>query len=258
VKSYVNSALAFSAPRSWLSSSISLAWLSSGRFPFSLSKCRCIGVAAVCSVRGFTRSIFDEGTLARPPVPVALLSIFPPLYSRPRACTFCITPQMNPISILAIALFLALFAQPAEGQYYMGSRGGCYTLTRSGNKRYVDRSMCTGGSKPMTAVRSRQPAAVPAVAAVAPIPVAPAVTFVAALAPVPVVTPVPTADPVPLFPPAATVPTVVALAAANVLAAAPPPRAPQSPSRYYLGPRGGCYTLTASGNKRYVDRSMCQ
>ncbi|HEX8363643.1 MAG TPA: SH3 domain-containing protein [Longimicrobium sp.] len=26
---------------------------------------------------------------------------------------------------------------------------------------------------------------------------------------------------------------------------------------YYRGPRGGCYTYTASGKKRYVDRSMC-
>ncbi|HEX6039710.1 SH3 domain-containing protein [Longimicrobium sp.] len=26
---------------------------------------------------------------------------------------------------------------------------------------------------------------------------------------------------------------------------------------YHLGPRGGCYTYTRSGNKRYVDRSNC-
>jgi hypothetical protein len=26
---------------------------------------------------------------------------------------------------------------------------------------------------------------------------------------------------------------------------------------YYTGPRGGCYTYSASGRKRYVDRSMC-
>lgn len=26
---------------------------------------------------------------------------------------------------------------------------------------------------------------------------------------------------------------------------------------YYLGPRGGCYTYTSSGRKRYVDRSYC-
>ena len=28
-------------------------------------------------------------------------------------------------------------------------------------------------------------------------------------------------------------------------------------SRYITGPRGGCYYLTASGNKEYVDRSLC-
>jgi hypothetical protein len=26
---------------------------------------------------------------------------------------------------------------------------------------------------------------------------------------------------------------------------------------YYLGPRGGCYTYTSSGRKRYVERSLC-
>ena len=26
---------------------------------------------------------------------------------------------------------------------------------------------------------------------------------------------------------------------------------------YYTGPRGGCYTYTASGRKRYVDHSFC-
>lgn len=26
---------------------------------------------------------------------------------------------------------------------------------------------------------------------------------------------------------------------------------------YIRGPRGGCYTFTKSGNKRYVDRSLC-
>lgn len=26
---------------------------------------------------------------------------------------------------------------------------------------------------------------------------------------------------------------------------------------YIRGPRGGCYTITASGRKRYVDRSLC-
>lgn len=35
-----------------------------------------------------------------------------------------------------------------------------------------------------------------------------------------------------------------------------PPRT-SSYRTYYRGPRGGCYYLTASGNKQYVDRSMC-
>lgn len=31
-----------------------------------------------------------------------------------------------------------------------------------------------------------------------------------------------------------------------------------SSSGYYWGPRGGCYTYTASGRKRYVDHSYCR
>lgn len=36
------------------------------------------------------------------------------------------------------------------------------------------------------------------------------------------------------------------------------PRRSSAESRgYYRGPRGGCYTYSASGRKRYVDRSLC-
>lgn len=28
--------------------------------------------------------------------------------------------------------------------------------------------------------------------------------------------------------------------------------------RYYLGPRGGCYYINSSGNKSYVDHSLCR
>lgn len=43
------------------------------------------------------------------------------------------------------------------------------------------------------------------------------------------------------------------------LVATPPASANTRPpvSQYHRGPRGGCYTITASGNKRYVDRSLC-
>jgi hypothetical protein len=30
-----------------------------------------------------------------------------------------------------------------------------------------------------------------------------------------------------------------------------------SSNGYTRGPRGGCYTISKSGNKRYVDRSLC-
>ncbi len=33
--------------------------------------------------------------------------------------------------------------------------------------------------------------------------------------------------------------------------------APAQSQTYHLGPRGGCYTTTASGTKRYVDHSLC-
>jgi hypothetical protein len=52
--------------------------------------------------------------------------------------------------------------------------------------------------------------------------------------------------------------------ASNAVQANPPaepaqasPRRSAASSGYHRGPRGGCYTYTASGNKRYVDRSLC-
>lgn len=54
-------------------------------------------------------------------------------------------------------------------------------------------------------------------------------------------------------------------ASVQTLRSTPVPAAPQalmpSPSSrsrvYHTGPRGGCYTYSASGRKRYVDRSLC-
>ncbi len=37
-----------------------------------------------------------------------------------------------------------------------------------------------------------------------------------------------------------------------------PTVAPTTPTHYQLGPRGGCYTYTASGRKRYVAHQYCQ
>lgn len=46
-----------------------------------------------------------------------------------------------------------------------------------------------------------------------------------------------------------------AQAAARARVYAPPPSA--ASSGYYRGPRGGCYTYSGSGRKRYVDGSLC-
>jgi hypothetical protein len=62
---------------------------------------------------------------------------------------------------IAIALLVALdFA--AQAQYLSGPRGGCYTISSSGRKRYVDRSLCSGGSVEANSVSSPRAAAMPA------------------------------------------------------------------------------------------------
>lgn len=43
---------------------------------------------------------------------------------------------------LALLVFSICGSSLAEAQYLQGPRGGCYTFTKSGNKRYVDHSLC--------------------------------------------------------------------------------------------------------------------
>ena len=65
------------------------------------------------------------------------------------------------IAILLVALTLA-----TEAQYVTGPRGGCYTVSASGRKRYVDRSLCSSSSPPARSVpalpRNDPPAALAA------------------------------------------------------------------------------------------------
>jgi len=49
------------------------------------------------------------------------------------------------IAWIVFAMF-GLMVSAAQAQYIRGPRGGCYTITKSGNKRYVDRSLCNGKS----------------------------------------------------------------------------------------------------------------
>jgi hypothetical protein len=120
---------------------------------------------------------------------------------------------MRRLARLALAFWLiapaltprALGAAPREvrqGGYTLGPKGGCYTVTASGRKKYVDRSLCAGGDRGATEIRRF---------------------------------------------------------GGDTSGAGTPPRlGAGSASRYHRGPRGGCYTYTAAGNKKYVDRSLCQ
>lgn len=98
---------------------------------------------------------------------------------------------------------------PAPRQLHVGPRGGCYYITDSGDKEYVDRSACAGAVKDVHRA-SDSPRVDP---------------------PAPLLLPeaVPAERPRP----------------------APPPR------QLRVGPRGGCYYVTDSGDKEYVDRSEC-
>lgn len=83
----------------------------------------------------------------------------------------------------------------SDDEYHLGPRGGCYTYTSGGKKRYVDRSLCGSGN-------------------------------------------------------------AVGYSARNSYSSEPISN-PSSSSGFIRGPRGGCYTYSASGRKRYVDRSLC-
>jgi hypothetical protein len=104
--------------------------------------------------------------------------------------------------LVYVLLIVACVTEPLFGQFIRGPRGGCYTITASGTKRYVDRSLC--GSEPP---RGSAAAAGSSRSGLSD------------------------------------------AASANDRSKGP---------EYIRGPKGGCYTLTVSGSKRYVDRSMCE
>lgn len=157
---------------------------------------------------------------------------------------------------LRIAFLLAL-AFTLPGQYISGPRGGCYTYTRSGAKKYVDRSLCAAETQ-ASPERPQKGAAAKEGRSV----------FVRI------------ADPqgrcFELFSdwtwkmtePEQCAPERVSAgtpgqkerdAAKDGVAEKPVEKTqPNTESGYTTGPKGGCYTITSSGRKRYVSRSNCQ
>ena len=118
----------------------------------------------------------------------------------------------------------AMAQKPATGgaaqqaQYVTGPRGGCYEVSQGGKKKSVARSFCAPATQ--TTAAPAQPAAA------------------SKTQPNTARTPAPAA------------------AAQNGGAAG---TAVTKGNRTYVkGAKGGCYYLTASGRKQYVDHSMCQ
>lgn len=48
----------------------------------------------------------------------------------------------------ALLLLVVLFSEGVAAAYIRGPRGGCYTITNTGRKRYVDHSLCGGPTAP--------------------------------------------------------------------------------------------------------------
>lgn len=168
--------------------------------------------------------------------------------------------------LYAAILLPALFLEgSAFGQYVTGPRGGCYTITRSGAKRYVDRSLCQQ-SLPGTPANSRVVGASSNEQ--------PKVLYIRltddqgrcfelykdwswAIV-----------DSIRCDSPGASAPSHgVAVPPVN---AGRPVESSQTGSstntgsgqgtipQYMTGPRGGCYTVTPNGRKKYVPRSNCK
>ncbi len=118
---------------------------------------------------------------------------------------------------------VALTGLTAQTQYVRGPKGGCYEVTKDG-KKAVKRALCDSASVPQAKSTD--------------------------------VTPMPGSHPQtqPNTKEALTSPSVTqASTAAN--------RSPQKTKdgkTYITGSKGGCYYVTASGKKQYVDHSMCQ
>jgi hypothetical protein len=148
---------------------------------------------------------------------------------------------------------LIAFSLESQAQYIRGPRGGCYTLTRSGNKRYVDRSMCDSPSPQQSTRRSLSDSGGSEKRASSP-----ASNYIRG----------PRGGCYTLgaggrkrYVDHSLCDGAAAATSQPLSAGAPVPQGREihlrTPSRYIRGPRGGCYTVSSSGRKRYVDRSMC-
>jgi len=162
---------------------------------------------------------------------------------------------------LVLALLLSLLTSAVHAQFIRGPRGGCYTLSKSGAKKYVDRSLCdeppsgSGANRTATTARGLTTSGLsdsgsPPGEASGKYSLGPrggCYTLTATGNKKYVDRALCTPD---------------SLAPRGGLESSGSETAGRSvsgrSSPYVRGTKGGCYTITSSGSKRYVDRALCQ
>lgn len=150
----------------------------------------------------------------------------------------------------------------ADREYLVGSRGGCYYLTESGKKAYVDKENCkgltapTGGNKPAT------PAATATTPTAANNPAEPTDVEKTEAKNSDPTTDANKVEPTDANTAAAATPEAKptdAAAAAPTSTTATTKKTDAKGRTYIKGSRGGCYYLNESGNKVYVkDKTLCE
>ena len=109
-----------------------------------------------------------------------------------------------------------------QPQYVQGPRGGCYQITKNGGKKSVDRAHCSSSAQNAPSQASAPPKTSPS---------KPETTGSAQRD---------------------------ATGGSQSAPSGSETKVVKGNRTYIKGPKGGCYYVTASGRKEYVDRSMCQ
>ena len=117
---------------------------------------------------------------------------------------------------------VTLISLPAQTQYERGPRGGCYEVTKDG-KKSVKRSLCDSTATSQAKSTDSTPTSAPSSQT--------------------------QAD---------TTKKSSTAASGTQATANPPAQKIKDGKTYVTGPKGGCYYVTASGRKQYVDHSMCR
>jgi len=207
--------------------------------------CAAIGCLGICflAVVGITGSRLDWGGNGRgESVPIDPPATTAPANTRPR---------LPPVAPPVIVEDLRRPSEPRE--LHIGPRGGCYYITDSGDRKYVDHSECRRAG----ASADPRPLVSPGVSgAESP----PGDSDGTSIAPQPLVSPgsgVPDAEAPPSDGAGTSVAPQPLLSTGSGFSGDGSPSTGGS-RQLHVGSRGGCYYISDSGQKEYVDRAECR